>query len=1092
MVAVKGKTIKKVIVLGSGGLSIGQAGEFDYSGSQAIKALKQEGMRTVLVNPNIATIQTSKNLADEVYFLPVNAEFVEKIIAKERPDGILLAFGGQTALNCGVELHKAGVLKKFGVRVLGTPIETIIETEDKGLFAKALGRIGVKTPRSIAASSVADGLRAGREIGFPVIVRSSYALGGLGSGFCNNARELRTLLKQSLAQAPQVLVEESLQGWKEVEYEVMRDASDNCVTICNMENFDPLGIHTGESIVVAPSQTLTDREYHSLRRISIDLVRSLGIIGECNVQFALDPCSEDYRVIEVNARLSRSSALASKATGYPIAFIAAKLALGQRLTEIPNPVTRTTKAFFEPALDYVVVKMPKWDVDKFKGAEKRIGSSMKSVGEAMAIGRKFEEALQKAVRMINPGAAGLPDEKTVFGNLDDALRNPTDKRIFAIARALERGWSVDEVFRSTKIDKWFLHKIKNIVEINRKLARAGKASKAVSKELLVEAKQHGFSDKQIAKRVFGRDDFASAMRVRSLRKRLGVVPVVKRIDTLAAEYPCKTNYLYFTYNGVSDELKRGKNGRNGKNGRRRKNKSVVVLGGGAYRIGSSVEFDWCCVECVKTLRRCKIPAAVVNYNPETVSTDYDESDRLYFDELSLERVLDVCDEENPRGVVVSFGGQIPNNLALPLAKCGVRVLGTPASVIDEVEDRHKFSKILERLGVDQPEWQESSSLREVKEFCARVGYPVLIRPSYVLSGTAMSVAYDESDLTKFLKEAALVSEEHPVVVTKFVTDAKEIDFDAVAQGGDLKAYAISEHIENAGVHSGDATLVTPAQKLYVETLKRVKKISRMIIRRLNVTGPVNIQFLAKDNRVKIIECNLRASRSFPFVSKVYDVDFVELATRAILGEKIGFADTKAFDLDYVGVKAPQFSFTRLRGADPVLGVEMASTGEVACLGEDVREAFLKALLSTGFALPKPPRKTVLLSTGDVKQKTRLIDAVKTLARNGYSLYATGGTARFYAKHGIRTRVVRWPDEAAPNCLDYLKRRKIGLVINIPKSNESRELSNDYFIRRTAADFSVPLITNAQCAALFADALSEYDESGLAVKSWREYRESSDK
>ncbi len=1084
MVAVSGKKIKKVLVLGSGGLSIGQAGEFDYSGSQAIKALKQEGVRTVLVNPNIATIQTSRELADEVYFLPVTPEFVGKIIAKEKPDGILLAFGGQTALNCGVALHESGVLKKFGVRVLGTPIETIIETEDKGLFAKVLGRIGIKTPKSFAVKNVNDGMRAGRKIGFPLIVRSSYALGGLGSGFCNDRKELKNLLKQSLSQAPQVLVEESLRGWKEVEYEVMRDSRDNCITICNMENFDPLGIHTGESIVVAPSQTLTDREYHALRRISIDLVRSLGIVGECNVQFALDPESEDYRVIEVNARLSRSSALASKATGYPIAFIAAKLALGYALTELPNPVTRTTKALFEPALDYVVVKMPRWDIDKFKNADARIGSSMKSVGEVMAIARNFEEALQKAVRMINPSLSGLTNGKISFERegLKRELREPTDKRVFAIAAAIAGGWSVDEIYRLTRIDEWFLHKIGNIVEADAELAKLGKKRMAPDQAVLSKAKRLGFSDKQIAKRVFGVDDAGAAARVRKLRKKFGVIPVVKRIDTLAAEYPAKTNYLYLTYNGEADELKLAK-----------RDKGVIVIGGGAYRIGSSVEFDWCSVECVKTLRRKRIPSVVINCNPETVSTDYDESERLYFEELSFERVLDICEKERPRGVVVSFGGQIPNNLALPLAKSGVRVLGTSPSVIDSVEDRHKFSKILEALGADQPEWQESSSFADVKAFCDRVGYPVLIRPSYVLSGTAMAVAYEESDLKRFLKEAALVSEEHPVVVTKFITGAKEIDFDAVACRGELKAYAISEHVENAGVHSGDATLVTPAQKLYAETLHRVKKISRDIIRQLNVTGPLNIQFLAKDNKIKIIECNLRASRSFPFVSKVYDLNFVDLATRAILGERIERADNRTFELNYVGVKAPQFSFTRLRGADPVLGVEMASTGEVACLGEDVREAFLKALMSTGVALPER-NGSVFLSTGNVKQKTRLIDAVKSLAAGGYSLCATRGTAKFYAKHGVGMRVVRWPDEASPNCLDYIKRRKIGLVVNIPKSDESREISNDYLIRRAAADFSVPLLTNVQCAALFAEALAEYAGDGvqLAVKSWREYRESSDK
>ncbi len=1067
----KSNKLKKVLLLGSGGLSIGQAGEFDYSGSQAIKALKEEGIRVILINPNIATIQTSKNFADEVYFLPVTASFVEKIIAKEKPDGILLSFGGQTALNCGIELHKSGTLAKHRVRVLGTPIETIIATEDRALFVEKLSEIGVKAPRSTAVSSVSDGLNAARKIGFPVIVRVAYALGGLGSGFCKNEKELESHLKLALTYSEQALVEESLKGWKEVEYEVMRDSKDNCMTVCNMENLDPLGIHTGESIVVAPSQTLTDSEYHKLRELSIKVIRHLGVIGECNIQFALDPYSEDYRVIEVNARLSRSSALASKATGYPLAFIAAKLVIGKSLTEIPNPVTGVTKAFYEPAMDYVVVKFPRWDSEKFWNVEREIGSSMKSVGEAMAIGRKFEEALQKAVRMINPRVS-LTEHPFAFTDLKKELERPTDKRIFALLSALEQGYSVDEVFKLTMIDKWFLYKIQNIIKMRVELKK--QLHGPISPELLRSAKELGFSDRQIAKCVMGKDDFKSEMRIRGIRKKHSITPVTKQIDTLAAEYPCRTNYLYLTYNGTEDDI-------------RPKKKGIIVLGGGAYSIGSSVEFDWCCVECVKTLRKEKIPSVVINYNPETVSTDYDESDRLYFDELSLERVLDIYDKEKPSGLVLSFGGQIPNNLALPLSKCGVKILGTKPKSIDIVEDRHKFSKILDELGLDQPEWKELTSLKDAKEFCFRVGYPIIIRPSYVLSGSAMSVVYSEEDLEEFLKKATTLSKEHPVVLTKFITEAKEIDMDLVAVNGEIRAYAISEHVENAGVHSGDATLVTPAQKLYIETVRQIKWISRKVMRHLKITGPVNFQFLAKENKIKIIECNLRASRSFPFVSKVYGINFIELATKAILGKKVERADTRAFDLDYVGVKAPQFSFTRLRGADPLLGVEMASTGEVACLGEKVEEAFLKALLSTGFRIPK---KNILLSTGGIKEKTRLLDYVKKLREKGYSLFATPGTADFYRKHGIEMTVLHWPlENKEPNVKDFLAQREIDLVINIPKSNEKGELSNDYYIRRAAVDFSIPLITNAQCAALFVEAICLYGENDLEVKGWSEYLDS---
>ncbi len=1062
--------VKKVLILGSGGLSIGQAGEFDYSGSQAIKALEEEGIKTVLVNPNIATIQTSKDFADEVYFLPVTGNFVEKIIKKEKPDGILLGFGGQTALNCGIELHRAGVLEKYGVRVLGTPIETVIATEDRRIFVEKLTAIDVKVPKSIAVEDVASGLAAARKIRFPVIVRAAYALGGLGSGFCKNGSELRERLKLALTHSRQVLVEESLKGWKEVEYEVMRDSEDNCMTVCNMENFDPLGIHTGESIVVAPSQTLTDREYHELRALSIKVIRHLGVVGECNIQFALDPDSEEYRVIEVNARLSRSSALASKATGYPLAFIAAKLSLGHCLTEIPNPVTKVTKAFFEPAMDYVVVKFPRWDSEKFRNVEREIGSSMKSVGEVMAIGRKFEEALQKAVRMINPRGS-LTENTCSFDDLEKELRAPTDRRIFAIVQAIEKGYGIEKIYDLTKVDEWFLCKIKKIIETKRELER--KTLSSLDCELLREAKQLGFSDRQIAACVLKNTNLSAEMQIRKFREKAGIIPVTKQIDTLGAEYPCKTNYLYLTYNGEENDIAVRKRG-------------VIVLGGGAYCIGSSVEFDWCCVECVKELKREKIPSVVINYNPETVSTDYDESDRLYFDELSLERVLDIYGKERPLGVMLSFGGQIPNNLALPLSRCGVKILGTPPKVIDQVEDRHKFSKILDELGVDQPEWKELSNLREAKEFCARVGYPVLIRPSYVLSGSAMSVAYDEKDLEGYLKKATNLSREYPIVLTKFITDAKEIDMDVVASRGEIKVYAISEHVENAGVHSGDATLVTPAQKLYIETVKRVKSISRRIIRHLNITGPVNFQFLAKENEIKIIECNLRASRSFPFVSKVYDINFISLATRAILGKHVGWVDTRAFDLDYVGVKAPQFSFTRLRGADPHLGVEMTSTGEVACLGETVQEAFFKALLSTGFSIPK---NNVLLSTGTVKEKTRLLDSVRKLRAMGFELFGTPGTADFYGKYGLRVNILHWPlDKEKPNVKDYIAERKLDLIINIPKSNERKELSNDYYIRRAAADFSIPLITNAQCAVLFVDAITEYQEEDLLVKSWREYLE----
>jgi len=1065
---------KKVLILGSGGLAIGQAGEFDYSGSQAIKALKEEGIKTVLINPNIATIQTSKDFADEVYFLPINTYFVEKIIKKEKPDGILLSFGGQIALNCGIELYQKGILKEHNVKVLGTPVDTIINTEDRGLFVHKLNQINIEMPESKAVTTVEEGLAFAKEIGFPVIIRVAFTLGGLGSGFCNNEEELNKKVADALVHSPQVLVEESLKGWKEIEYEVMRDKDNNCMTVCNMENFDPLGIHTGESIVVAPSQTLTDVEYQKLRKISIEVIRHLGIIGECNIQFALDPQSENYRVIEVNARLSRSSALASKATGYPLAFIAAKVALGKSLLEITNPITKKTKAFFEPAMDYIVVKFPRWDHHKFKDVHEVIGSSMKSVGEVMAIGRSFEEALQKAIRMTHPQFVGLTGNKSKVEDIQFALQNPTDKRIFVIAQALQEGFSIDRIFDLTKIDKWFLHKLKRITTTHDQLCQEKIGT--LAPPLLHKAKKQGFSDKQIADCVLKKHDFDSCMEIRTLRKQHNIIPVINLIDTLAGEYPAQTNYLYLTYHGVQDDITI-------------ENKGIIVLGSGPYSIGSSVEFDWCCVQAIKTLQKEGIPSVMINFNPETVSTDYDECDRLYFEELSVERILDIYDKEQARGIILSMGGQIPNTLALPLQKAGIPILGTEPKIIDSVEDRHKFSQILDGLEVDQPPWKELTSLEAAKQFCSRVGFPVLIRPSYVLSGSAMNVVYKDEELAQYLKTAANISQEHPVVLTKFITNAKEIDMDLVAQKGEVICYAISEHIENAGVHSGDATLVTPPQKLYLETIRRIKKIAKKIVKHLQITGPVNIQFLAKDNHIKIIECNLRASRSFPFVSKVYNLNFIELATKAILGKQLKKADTKAFTIDFVGVKAPQFSFTRLKGADPQLGVEMSSTGEVACLGENVQEAYLKALLSTGFTTNI---KTVLLSTGDIIQKAKLLASVKKLHENDILLYATQGTADFYKLHDIPMHVLHWPlENQQPNILDYIRTKKIDLVINIPKNNEQRELSNDYCIRRAAADFSIPLLTNPQCTELFIDAFDNLSDEDLTVKSWNEYHQSID-
>ncbi|MFC1724306.1 carbamoyl-phosphate synthase (glutamine-hydrolyzing) large subunit [candidate division KSB1 bacterium] len=1058
--------IKKVLILGSGGLSIGQGGEFDYSGSQAIKALKEENIFTILVNPNIATIQTSWGFADRVYFLPVNADFVTSVIEKEKPNSIILGFGGQTALNCGVELYKRGVFEKYNVEILGTPIETIIATEDRKIFVKKLNEINIKTPESIAVETVNDAVDSARKIGFPIIIRVAYALGGLGSTFCENEKELLEAASKALAFSSQILIEESIRGWKEVEYEVVRDKFNNCITVCNMENVDPLGIHTGESIVVAPSQTLNDAEYHKLRRISIAVIQHLGIIGECNIQFALDPESDDYRVIEVNARLSRSSALASKATGYPLAYIAAKLSIGYSLLEIKNPITGVTKAFFEPALDYIVIKFPRWDTDKFKRVKKEIGSSMKSVGEVMAIGRSFEEVFQKGLRMIKGGYSGLDSGIVKLKDVEYELKNPSDKRIFAVGCALRHDMDINELYEKTKIDEWFLYKIKNIIDTEKDLSRYSLDN--VPSELLRTAKKHGFSDLQAANILKGE---YNEDQVRAVRKREGIIPVIKQIDTLAAEYPAKTNYLYITYNGIEDDIKIS-------------DEAVIVLGGGAYSIGSSVEFDWCCVTSVRTLRDLKYSTVIINYNPETVSTDYDECDRLYFEELSLERVMDIYEKESSKGIILSMGGQIPNSLSIKLNKAGVKVLGTDPKNIDRAEDRHKFSSLLDKLDIDQPEWKEVSNIGDMKKFAADVGFPVLVRPSYVLSGSAMSVAYRVEDIEKIFKRTQLVSSEYPVVVTRYITGAKEIEMDVVAKNGEIIIYGISEHIENAGVHSGDATLVTPAQRLYLETIRRIKKITRNLVKELKVTGPVNIQFIAKNNDIKIIECNLRASRSFPFVSKIYNINFIDIATKAIMDEPLQEISTKAFELDFVGIKAPQFSFTRLHGADPHLGVEMASTGEVACIGEEVTETFLKALLSTGFKLP---RKNILISTGDVVSKSKFLKSLRLLIENGYKVYATKGTAKFYRKYDIETKVLYWPlEKKNPNILDYLRGRKIDLVINIPKNDEEIELSNDYIIRRTAVDFSLPLITNLQCANLFVKSLCTVKEKDVLIKAWDEF------
>lgn len=1068
--------IKKVLLLGSGALKIGEAGEFDYSGSQALKALKEEGIETVLINPNIATVQTSEGVADRIYFLPVTPFFVEKVIEKERPQGIMLAFGGQTALNCGVELFQSGILEKYNLQVLGTPVEAIMNTEDRELFIGKLNEINVKTIKSEACETIEQARQAAAELGYPVILRAAYALGGLGSGFCDNEEELNKLAEKAFSFSPQVLVEKSLKGWKEIEYEVVRDRFDNCITVCNMENFDPLGIHTGESIVIAPSQTLTNSEYHKLRELSIRIVRHVGIIGECNVQYAFDPNSEDYRVIEVNARLSRSSALASKATGYPLAFVAAKLGLGYGLFELKNSVTKTTSAFFEPALDYVVCKIPRWDLGKFRGVDRELGSSMKSVGEVMAIGRTFEEVIQKGLRMIGQGMHGFVDNKEIkIDNVDEALREPTDKRIFVIEKAFKAGYTIDQIHNLTKIDRWFLQKLYNIHKTDQEL-HACTSINVLDNELMRKAKIQGFTDFQIARAVGMEQDMdieKAIMAVRARRKQAGIVPVVKQIDTLAAEYPAQTNYLYVTYSGIAHDIQFEHDKR-----------SVVVLGSGAYRIGSSVEFDWCGVQALNTIRREGYRSIMINYNPETVSTDYDMCDRLYFDELTFERVMDIIELEMPYGVIVSTGGQIPNNLAMRLDAENVNLLGTQARYIDNAEDREKFSEMLNRIGVDQPEWSALTSMDDIQQFISRVGFPVLVRPSYVLSGAAMNVCSNQEELERFLKLAANVSKKHPVVVSRFMQHAKEVEMDAVAKDGEIIAYAISEHIEFAGVHSGDATIQFPPQKLYVETARRIKKISKQIAKELHISGPFNIQFLAKENDIKVIECNLRASRSFPFVSKVLKINLIELATRIMLGLPVEKPAKSLFDLDYVGIKASQFSFNRLQKADPVLGVDMASTGEVGCLGEDSRTALIKSMLSVGHRIPK---KNILLSTGDGKQKAEMLAACQMLQAHGYTLYATGGTSRYLTENGIKNNLVYWPsEEGHPQAIDMLHNHEIDMVVNVPKNLSSSELSNGYKIRRAAIDLNVPLITNARLASAFIYAFCTVKLDELDIKCWQEY------
>lgn len=1068
----KGKP-KKVLILGSGALQIGQAGEFDYSGSQAIKALKENGVATVLINPNIATIQTSEQLADKVYFLPVKTEFVEKVIEKEKPDGILLGFGGQTALNCGVDLFDRDILSKHNIKVLGTPVETIKDTEDRFLFTKRVTEIGLKVPLSKSVTNIDEAISAAEEIGYPVMVRIAYALGGLGSGIVNNKEELIGKATRAFSFTNQILIEESLYGWKEVEYEIVRDVYNNCITVCSMENLDPMGIHTGDSIVVAPVQTLSAKENFMLRSIGIKLIRHLGIIGECNIQYALNPVNGDYRIIEVNARLSRSSALASKATGYPLAFVATKLALGYSLNEIENIITKETSACFEPALDYVVLKFPRWDLQKFKSVSTQLGSEMKSVGEVMAIGRTFEEVLQKAIRMLDIGLNGFVCNENSFenlwnsnNNLEEAISVPTDKRIFAIVNAFEQGFSINKINELSKIDKWFLYKMKNILETKNKI-ESFNSIENLSYEILKEAKSRGFLDKQIALLIN-----SSENEVRTKRKNLNIIPVVKQIDTLAAEYPAQTNYLYLTYNGNKDDIEFGEENQ------------IVVLGSGAYRIGSSVEFDWCCVNSVLTLNKLDYKTIMINYNPETVSTDHDICNKLYFEEISLERVLDIYEKENPLGIIISMGGQIPNNLAMKLYNHNARIIGTSPLQIDNAENRHKFSQILDDLKIDQPEWKELTDLESAKIFSRNVGYPVLIRPSYVLSGAAMSIVLTEDELEMYLKKASEISKEHPVVISKFITDAREIEVDAVAENGNLFCYAISEHVENAGVHSGDATIVLPPQRTYLETMRRVKIITKEIAKALEITGPFNIQFIAKDNDVKVIECNLRASRSFPFVSKVLKINFIDIATKLMIGEKVAKIDKSSFDLDYVGVKASQFSFTRLKGSDPILGVEMSSTGEVACLGDDFNESFLKSLLSTGF---KIPQKAVLLSTGTLKEKAEFLEEARALQNMGLKFYGTQGTVDFYSKNGIDIQPLKRPfDREEPNILTYLQEGKIDLVINIPKTTEREELDSDYIIRRRSVDLNIPLITNIQVAKRFVKSLKRYKIEDLSIKSWDEY------
>lgn len=1073
----KDENIKKVLLLGSGALKIGEAGEFDYSGSQALKALREEGVKTVLINPNIATVQTSEGVADQIYFLPVQPYFVEEVIKKERPDGILLSFGGQTALNCGVELYRQGILEKYNVKVLGTPVQAIMDTEDRELFVQKLDEINVKTIKSEACETIEQTRKAAADLGYPVIIRAAYALGGLGSGFADNEEELNKLAEKAFSFSPQVLVEKSLKGWKEIEYEVVRDRYDNCITVCNMENFDPLGIHTGESIVIAPSQTLTNSEYHKLRALAIKIIRHIGIVGECNVQYAFDPQSEDYRVIEVNARLSRSSALASKATGYPLAFVAAKLGMGYGLFELKNSVTKTTSAFFEPALDYVVCKIPRWDLSKFRGVDKELGSSMKSVGEVMAIGRNFEEAIQKGLRMIGQGMHGFVENKELeIEDIDAALREPTDKRVFVISKAMHKGYTVDQIHELTKIDKWFLEKLQHIIDIDEEMKKCN--INTLDKDLLRTAKVYGFTDFQIARAV-GLEDELKSMRkaslvVRSRRKNYGILPVVKQIDTLAAEYPAQTNYLYVTYAGVNSDIKYENDKR-----------SIIVLGSGAYRIGSSVEFDWCGVQALNTIRKEGFRSVMINYNPETVSTDYDMCDRLYFDELTFERVMDIIDLETPHGVIVSTGGQIPNNLAVLLDEQHVPILGTKAQDIDNAEDRAKFSQMLTNNGINQPEWSALTSMEDIDRFIERVGFPVLVRPSYVLSGAAMNVCSNEDELKRFLQLAANVSEDHPVVVSKFIEHAKEIEMDAVAKNGEVIAYAISEHIEFAGVHSGDATIQFPPQKLYVETVRRCKRVGRQIAKELHINGPFNIQFMASDNDILVIECNLRASRSFPFVSKVLKINLIELATRVMLGLPVEKPNKSLFDLDYVGIKASQFSFNRLQKADPVLGVDMSSTGEVGCLGDDTNTALLKSMLSVGYRIPK---KNILLSTGGAKQKVEMLDAAKKLIDNGYKLYATGGTSKFLTENGIENTHVLWPSEEGdePKALDLLHDHTIDMVVNIPKNLTSSELSNGYKIRRASIDLNVPLLTNARLASAFIYAFCTTKLEDIGIKAWGEY------